>query len=70
MSVGGFQPSSQTLLLIIREEIIENTENIQTIIEQEETMDPTIAMRLVNAANAVAKIEGIISYFGPEDYYS
>ena len=70
MSVGGFQPSSQTLLLIIREEIVENTENIQTIIEQEETMDPTIAMRLVNAANEVAKIEGIISYFGPEDYYS
>ena len=66
-SVGGFQPSSPTLLPIIREEIVEITENIQTIGEQEGTMDPAIVTRLANAANAAAKIERRISNFGPED---
>ena len=65
--VGGFQPSTPTLLPIINEEIVENIENIQTIVEQEGTMDPTLVTRLADAANAAAKIERRISNFGPED---
>ena len=61
--LGGFQLYSPTLLPIIREEVVDNTENI----EQQETMDPTITTRVANAANAAAKIERRILNFGPED---